>query len=79
MEPEVIKQKIEASFPPYHCVVKLLDFDARMKFRIFDQDKNSIYTSDEIIITDHVFNDSTLNSHIKKAKNEIKKKGYPLD
>ena len=79
MESEEIKQKLESSFSPYRCVAKIQDFRARIRFRVFNKNNEPIFTSPEIIITDKVFNDSTLISLIKRTKVEIKKKNYAID
>ena len=79
MKPEEIKQKLEASFNPYRCVVELWDFNDRIRFRVFDKNNETIITVPEIIITNKTFNDSSLASLIKKTKEEIKKKNYAID
>jgi len=77
MEPEKIKQILEASFSPFRCVAELYDFDERIRFRVFDKNNKAIITISEKIINEK-FSDTSLKSIIKSTKNEIKKKGYDI-
>jgi len=77
LEPEKIKQKLEVAFTPYRCVVEISEFEDIIQFRVFNENNKTIITSPEIIIYKD-FQVSSIIPIIKKAKEEIKKKGYAI-
>lgn len=72
MEPERIKQKLETEFSPLRCDVEFFDFENRMRFSIFNKKNEPIITIPEVIIG-MKFNDTSLDSIIRRTKKEIKK------
>ena len=45
-----IVEYVEHAFPPHRCVAEFWDYEAKLRFRIFDESGNALKTIESIVM-----------------------------
>ena len=72
-----IRQRLEASFQPYRCIVNTENYDNDIWLHILDQKNKSIIRTPWVAIS-KIEDKPLLSAFIEQTKEAIESKGYPI-
>jgi len=77
MDIKQIMQRLEKSFHPYRCVVKIDDYQNLIFLKIFDEKKKLIVQTPSVNADS--IDESKLQTLIERTKETINSEGYSID
>lgn len=75
---EHIKSTVEQAFAPLRCVAEIWDYDAKLRFKVFDENDNGIVEMPEVILG-NVREENALRDLLMQVRERITEKGFSLD
>lgn len=75
---EEIRQIIEDAFKPLYCGVDVFDFDAKVRFKVFDSNMTSIFACPGLMLS-ALHDDNNLRAVLEQARESIAQQGFALD
>lgn len=68
---EKIRERLEGAFKPFRCVAEVFDYEQKLRFRVFDNNGQSIIAMSQILLRD-LMNDSYLQGLVEQARAQIR-------
>ena len=69
---------VEGAFRPLRCVAEIWDYDDKLRFKVFDENNNSIIERPLLVLRE-LADEKTLSEFLRLIRTQVEEKGFTLE